>query len=413
MLKNPFPIVALLCALLCTSAAYAAPQSSPDNSLAAALAARLMLMKEVAAWKWVNQHPIADPTQEQAVIDDAILTGLRFGLTAESISDFLRIQIEIAKAIQQHWFLMWQQGERVPTAPDLRAEIRPQLIVLGQRIISLWADHKIPMSEADLRAALTEIAGLSGDDVTELLGAINARSFYPNRLEQIQRSGVIRIGTTGDYAPFSYLDQEQHRIGFDIDVAERLARHLGARIVWISTTWPSLMADFANNLFDIGMSGISITPERQAVAVFSQPYHRGGKAVIARCEVAERFNSLDAIDHPGVRVIVNPGGTNEAFVRDHLKQAEIIRHQDNRTIFKALTRNEADLMITDLIEVRLQSARHRALCPAILKPLNAQDKAIMMVVDPELNKSVDSWLNTQLNNGTLTQMMDAHIRRHQ
>src|SRR5690606_40866418 len=58
---------------------------------------------------------------------------------------------------------------------------------------------------------------------------------------------------------------------------------------------------------------------------------------------------------PDVRVVVNPGGTNEKFARERLKRATIVQHPDNNTIFDEIIAGRADLMITDAAETRWQA----------------------------------------------------------
>jgi len=72
------------------------------------------------------------------------------------------------------------------------------------------------------------------------------------------------------------------------------------------------------------MGGISVTLERQKTAFFSVPLVRTGKAAIARCTDKDHFGSLAEIDRPGVKVLTNPGGTNERFDRATLKAADIV-----------------------------------------------------------------------------------------
>ena len=86
-----------------------------------------------------------------------------------------------------------------------------------------------------------------------------------SRLDRILESGVLRVATTGDYKPFSYRTEEGGYAGFDVDMAQRLAEP-GAKLVVVPTSWPNLMRDFADDRFDIAMSGISINLERQRQA---------------------------------------------------------------------------------------------------------------------------------------------------
>lgn len=80
---------------------------------------------------------------------------------------------------------------------------------------------------------------------------------------EIATRGVLRVGTTGDYPPFSYrANAASPFIGLDIEMAGRLARALGVRLELVATSWPALMTDFHADRFDVAMSGVSITSER-------------------------------------------------------------------------------------------------------------------------------------------------------
>ncbi len=88
--------------------------------------------------------------------------------------------------------------------------------------------------------------------------------------------------------------------------------------------------------------------------MFSAPNLRYAKTPIARCENRDRFATIEAIDRPGVKVIVNPGGINERFDRANLNQAGLRVHADNTTIFDPIVDGTEDLMITDASEARYQ-----------------------------------------------------------
>src|SRR5215813_420033 len=131
-------------------------------------------------------------------------------------------------------------------------------------------------------------------------------------LDEIIQRGTLRVGSTGDYKPFTYQNPESKGFeGIDIDMAASLAKALGVKLEIVKTAWPNLMADFTAGKFDIAMGGVSVTLERQKKGFFSTAYLIDGKAAIARCADTEKFSSLAAIDKPETKAIVNPGGTNE------------------------------------------------------------------------------------------------------
>ncbi|WP_346354032.1 transporter substrate-binding domain-containing protein [Azotosporobacter soli] len=172
-----------------------------------------------------------------------------------------------------------------------------------------------------------------------------------SRLELIQKRGYILIGTTGDYKPFSYYDAEANTYtGYDIDAALLLARDLGVEARFVKTTWPTLLRDLLADQFDIAMGGITRTFEREKKAHLSHGYIPFGKAALIRGVDQEKYVSLASIDQSGVKIGVNPGGTNEKFVRANIKNAEIIVVTNNLAIPKMVANAQVDVMITDSIE---------------------------------------------------------------
>jgi cyclohexadienyl dehydratase len=141
------------------------------------------------------------------------------------------------------------------------------------------------------------------------------------------------------------------------------------------------------------------------------PYQSGGKTILARCADARKFlGGLAAVDRPKVRVIVNPGGTNEQYVRSNVHQAQIIVFPDNRTIFDELRARHADVMITDDVEAELQSHNHPGLCRAFPGILTHADKAILMSRDTDLLKAVNGWLTPAIAAGEPARVLKEYLR---
>ena len=240
-----------------------------------------------------------------------------------------------------------------------------------------------------------------------LLAALPARA--QSVLDTILSRGTVRVGLTGDYRPFSIKDGAAKDVaakdgagkdgagkfeGLDVDMAESLAKGLGVKLEIVPTAWPTLMADLQEQKFDVGMGGISVTLERAKTAFFSTPVMRTGKAPIARCTDSAKFGTLVDIDKPGVKVIVNPGGTNERFARANVKQAEIVVFPSNATIFDELVAGRADVMMTDAVETRLQQRLHPELCAIHPdQPFDFSELAYLLPRDVALKAWVDQWLH--------------------
>ncbi len=225
-----------------------------------------------------------------------------------------------------------------------------------------------------------------------------------SHLDTILERGEILVGTTGDYRPFSYRRPDGEFEGFDIDAARQLGVSLGVEVRFVQTSWPGLEQGLLDGRYDIAMSGITRTLDRQKVASLSDPYLSIGKCPLIRRADRERFPDLDAIDRAGVRVGVNPGGTNESFVRGHIHAAEIVVIEDNLSIPDAVATGRVDVMLTDNVEAVLvanQDSRLFAVLPD--SPLSHDELSYML---PPRDSIFLNWVNLWLHQLRLTGELD-------
>ncbi|MEZ9564332.1 transporter substrate-binding domain-containing protein [Vibrio artabrorum] len=185
-----------------------------------------------------------------------------------------------------------------------------------------------------------------------------------DQLQDIQKSGVLRVGTTGDYKPFSYFDGKTYS-GYDIDVAKYFAEQLGVELKIVPTQWKNLLTDLDSDKYDIAMGGITRKMQRQLNAEQTQGYMTFGKCFLVAKGKAEQYNSLEKVNRSSVRVGVNIGGTNEAFADSHLKNATFTRFDNNLDVPKAVAEGKIDVMVTEtpeglfyqVTDKRLEAAR--------------------------------------------------------
>jgi len=237
-----------------------------------------------------------------------------------------------------------------------------------------------------------------------VLAATSVHAQQPSRLDEIIKRGSLRVGMTGDYLPFAFLDKATQKFrGFDVDMAEALGKALGVKVEFVQTAWPNLMKDFEADQFDVAMGGISVTFDRQKKGLFSTPIMREGKTPIARCADKGKYETLADIDKAGTRVIVNPGGTNERFARANVKNADIKVYGDNVTIFDQIAKGDADVMMTDASETRYQQKLHPGVLCAVHpdKPFDFSEKAYWIQRDEALKDFVDQWLHVSGEDGSL------------
>lgn len=244
-----------------------------------------------------------------------------------------------------------------------------------------------------------------------LLGTMTTA--FAAHLEDIAARGTIRVGTTGDYRPMSYKDKETGKYeGFDAELAEKLAASLHVKVEYVPTTWKTLSQDTKDGKFDLALCGITRTFDRERTLTMSDGYLLFGKTILCRKGDAAKFKTLADLNQPGVRVMVNPGGTNEKFARANLPQATLIVHEQNAEIPALVGEGKADIMITETMEARKYVKLNEKLAaPLVDKPFTkSRFGALMAKGDQDFLNYVNFFLAEMETNGTMAQLEGQYIK---
>lgn len=91
-------------------------------------------------------------------------------------------------------------------------------------------------------------------------------------LARIQAKGELVIATEGTWAPWTYHDEDDKLVGFDVEVATKIAEKLGVKATFVETEWDGIFAGIDSERYDIAANGVEITDERAEKYDFSTPY---------------------------------------------------------------------------------------------------------------------------------------------
>lgn len=231
-------------------------------------------------------------------------------------------------------------------------------------------------------------------------------------LDKIQKRGTLLVGTTGDYRPLSYKEPGTGDYwGFGIDVAGEIAGSLGVSISYVPTSWPTLSADVQTpELFDFAIGGITITDARLQSMDMSEGYLCNGKTILCRKEEADKYKSLEDLDKPEVRVMVNPGGLNEKFARENLPSCTLIVFEKNEEIPSKVAAGEADVMITEITEAPWYVQNDtRLAAPLLGTPFTRGQIGVLMRKGQEdLLKKVNAKIQEMKSDGKLKGLHDKY-----
>ena len=244
----------------------------------------------------------------------------------------------------------------------------------------------------------------------------------------------LRVGTSGDYPPFSeaplataaWAGPDRAAVtgavaaptGFDPELARAFARDTGRRIEWVPFRWPELASDLEAERFDVAMSGVTVRAERSRIGRYSLPLvGSGAVALLAPGSTATR---LDELDHAETRIGVNRGGHLERVARARFLRASVVAIESNAGVIEALAasargsagtgaaRVPVDAVVTDTLE----APKWRARVPGsrVLGPFSRDRKAwLVRSGAPELARELDAWLLARERDGSLVAARRRHL----
>ena len=182
--------------------------------------------------------------------------------------------------------------------------------------------------------------------VLSLSGAATAQS----ALNEILDTGVLKVGTTGDWNPMTVRDPATNSYkGFDIDVMTELATDLGVEVEFVPTDWKTLVNGVVAGKYHMTGSA-SISPPRMKVAGFSESYIAVEIFPFTHTDKADQFDGYESINNPDVTVATTLGTTFEALVREWFPDAEIKVVEAPARGFQEVIAGRADVFITSNIE---------------------------------------------------------------
>jgi polar amino acid transport system substrate-binding protein len=154
-------------------------------------------------------------------------------------------------------------------------------------------------------------------------------------LEQVMKRGVLRVGMS-TFVPWAMQDKSGNFIGFEIDVANRVAQDMGVKAEFIPTKWSGIIPALLTGKFDIIIGGMGIRPERNLKVNFSLPYDYTGMSIVAHTKLAAGFRKLDDFNKPTVSIASRTGTTAAAAAARFMPKAKLRLFDDESQAIQEL-----------------------------------------------------------------------------
>ncbi|MDD3620681.1 MAG: transporter substrate-binding domain-containing protein [Desulfobulbaceae bacterium] len=154
-------------------------------------------------------------------------------------------------------------------------------------------------------------------------------------LEQILKRGVLRVGMD-TFLPWAMKDKTGRYIGFEIDVATRLAEDMGVKVEFVPTKWAGIIPSLLTGKFDVIIGGMGIQPKRALKVNFTVPYDYSGMAIVASKKLAGGFTSLEDFNSPEVQIACKLGTTAVTAAKKYMPNAGLRLFDDEAQAYQEL-----------------------------------------------------------------------------
>ncbi len=167
-------------------------------------------------------------------------------------------------------------------------------------------------------------------------------------LDEIQKRGTLRVGMEPGYMPFELTNKKGQIVGFDVDMAKRMAKAMGVKLELVSTAWDGIIPALITKKFDIIMSGMTLTQERNMKINFANPYIVIGQTILLKKELAGKVKSYRDLNKAGFTVGSKLGTTGEQATKRMIPKAKYISYETEQEGVLELVNGKIDAFIYDL-----------------------------------------------------------------
>jgi polar amino acid transport system substrate-binding protein len=166
-------------------------------------------------------------------------------------------------------------------------------------------------------------------------------------MDTILKRGKLIVGLTPGYVPLIWQDEKGNLVGFDVDMAKEMAKAMNVGLDLVSTPWADIIPALIAKKFDIIMSGMTITQERNLQVNFSDPYIVAGQTVLLGKQYAEAVKSCGDLNDQKYTVTSMSGSTGEQTVKRLLPKAAYRPYPTQETAALAVLNGQASAFVYD------------------------------------------------------------------
>ncbi|MDN3696275.1 MULTISPECIES: transporter substrate-binding domain-containing protein [Vibrio] len=225
----------------------------------------------------------------------------------------------------------------------------------------------------------------------------------PN-LDKINQRGTLRVGMS-TFVPWAMRNKQGELIGFEIDVAKRLAKDSGWKVEFVPTSWDGIIPALLAKKFDVIIGGMSITSEREKSVLFSTPYSHSGVQLTANKELADGFSHFDDFNSRRVKIAARRGAFTVQVARETFPKAKILQFDDDAQAFQEVLNGNAHAVIASSPKPEHETIKHsNTLFLPFTERLSKGNEAFAVRLGEDDKKAFfNQWIQARTEDGWLSE----------
>ncbi|WP_425038006.1 transporter substrate-binding domain-containing protein [Primorskyibacter sp. S187A] len=239
-------------------------------------------------------------------------------------------------------------------------------------------------------------------------GAPEAQAQEETVLERVVDRGSLRVGV-GSFVPWAFRSKSGEYIGYEVDVATKLAEDMGVELELVPTAWDGIIPALLTDKFDLIIGGMTVTPARNLRINFTQSYHSGlGQDVVANRELISEGSSVDDLNNPGTVIGVRRGAVSVQAAQQFFPLATLRQYDDEAVIEQELMAGNVAMWITSAPKPAFAATNNP---DTLFRPFDAPLTLATVGMgikkgDHDTLNFLNNWISTSMRSGFLQERSD-------
>jgi polar amino acid transport system substrate-binding protein len=264
----------------------------------------------------------------------------------------------------------------------------------------MWTMRYLFVAMVTAAGLLAPLRPAKAEDVRQALSA-------SSMIEEVKHQGVLKVGLS-TFVPWAMPSKSGQMIGFEVDVAQKLADDMKVKLQLVPTTWDGIIPALLAKKFDIIIGGMTITPERNLTINFTQPYEHAESYILVGKKFADKFKTPEDFNNPDVTIANVRGATTAIFAKQAFPKAQqLLFDGENQGLQEVLNgKAEAVMASTPTPSIWMEKYPGQLVLP-FDKPLYQDSEGMgIRKGDPDALNFLDNWIVVHTDDGWLQERFD-------